>query len=213
MEYASFGPLLHRTRLHFLPQLASARRVLVLGDGDGRFSVDLLRAIPQARVVALDASHGMLQQLRARADAAGVANRLTTVHGNALTALPEASFDVICTHFLLDCLEQDDVRKLVREVRQRSPRAAWVVSEFALPNGVARWPAWMIVRFLYAAFGLLTGLRVRRLPDHAKAVQQHGYSLRAAQPRLYGLLRSELWLPADADTLLLHPTRIEDSYA
>src|SRR6185437_1080687 len=43
MEWLSFGPYLSRCRRAFLPQLRDARRALVLGDGDGRFTAALLR--------------------------------------------------------------------------------------------------------------------------------------------------------------------------
>ena len=46
-EYLLLGPLLARTRKHFLPQLTSATHALVLGDGDGRFLAHLLHHAPK----------------------------------------------------------------------------------------------------------------------------------------------------------------------
>lgn len=213
MEYATFGPLLQQTRLQFVPEISAARRVLVLGDGDGRFCVRMLLAAPQAQAVAMDASAAMLHRLRLRAVRAGVADRLTTVHGDASVALPEGEFDLVCTHFFLDCLDDDAVGALALRVRRQCPGAMWVVSEFAVPHGAMRWPARGLVGLLYAAFGLLTGLRNQRLPDHAAALRGNGFRLEVVRGRAAGLLRAELW-QSDASPLSpsVHPTRQEGQH-
>ena len=36
IEYAAFGRVLERRRFAFLPHIASARHMLILGEGDGR---------------------------------------------------------------------------------------------------------------------------------------------------------------------------------
>jgi hypothetical protein len=72
--------------------------------------------------------------------------------------------------------------------------AHWVVSDFAIPR---RWPARLvgalIVRGLYIAFGLLTGLKTRRLPDHARVMRESGWVLEDRRQLLGGLLMSESW--------------------
>ena len=65
-EYLSLGPLLVRTRNHFLPQLTPCRRALVLGDGDGRFLARLLQQNPDLHALAVDTSATMLHLLRER---------------------------------------------------------------------------------------------------------------------------------------------------
>ena len=193
LEWLSFGPLLQRCRVQFLPRLAGARHALVLGDGDGRFCAQLLRRVPTVHVTAMDASACMLAALRARAEGEGTASRLETVHGNVMQSLPRGDFDVVCTHFLLDCLSDGEVNDLVAAVRECYRRPVWIVSEFAKPAGFARWPATVVITGLYAAFGLLTGLRVRKLPDHASALRAHGFVLEQGRNYVFGLLRAELW--------------------
>ena len=43
LEYASFGRALERRRLEYLAATADARRVLILGEGDGRFLAAFFR--------------------------------------------------------------------------------------------------------------------------------------------------------------------------
>jgi hypothetical protein len=104
-------------------------------------------------------------------------------------------YDLVVTHFFLDCLSTDEVLALARRVRPvLSPGALWVVSEFAVPKGwFGRVVAGPTVHGLYLAFGFLTGLRQRKLPDYAPALSAAGFTRMERRPRLGGLLVSELW--------------------
>ena len=51
----------------------------------------------------------------------------------------------------------------------------------------------LIVRGLYLAFALLTGLKTRRLPDHARVMRDAGWLLEGRRELLWGLLVSERW--------------------
>jgi len=198
MEWLSFGPCLARCRRAFLPRLTGRGRALIFGDGDGRFTAHLLRSSPGIEIDAIDASPAMLRALAARAGP----NR-SRVHTQAMDARqwqpPESRrYDLVGTHFFLDCLTTAEVRSLAAAVRPNlHPGALWVVSEFSIPPG---WFGSMIaaplISVLYRAFGWLTGLAVRRLPDYQAAFRDAGFILLEAHPSLHGLLASELWAPA-----------------
>lgn len=204
MEWVSFGPLLWICRCTFLNEMQSARRALVIGDGDGRFTSRLLATNRAVRVDAIDSSAAMLRTLTHRA--AANADRLRILCLDARdwrarrAAVPAkekmpAQYDLIVTHFFLDCLTTDEVRALAEEVATAAaPGALWIVSEFAVPQGwFGRLVAQPLIAFLYAAFGLLTGLRVRRLPNHVEALRSAGFICIGTKSRLGGLLVSELW--------------------
>ncbi len=199
MEYVSFGPMLQRCRVHFLPFVGDARQALLLGDGDGRFCAALLVAAPQVHVMAVDESARMLQALLHRVERSGNNRRVTTVHADATAWLPDGEVDLVCTHFFLDCLSDDDVEALIKGVRLRCPRGRWVISEFAVAPAPLKWLSRAVVGGLYLAFGVLTGMRTRRLPDYASSLCRHGFVCTAVHTRMLGLLRSELWQSGLAD--------------
>ena len=196
MEYLSFGRSLERCRFYYLPQLRDRRRALVLGDGDGRFLAKLLAANPALQADAVDISRTMLNLLAGRAAAAtaNAAVRLRIHQANALAFTPEANYDLIVTHFFLDCLTQVEVESIAYRLgRHASPKAVWVVSDFRIPSGAMAWPERSLVRLLYAGFRLLTGLRTNHLPDHSSALLTAGFVRRSEQLSLAGLLTSEIW--------------------
>ncbi len=195
-EYLALGPMLERTRLHHLDThslagVTSSRshpRVLVLGDGDGRFTAALLAHNPRLKVHALDLSATMLTLLHARAPAA------QTYHLDARERLPPGTWDLVVTHFFLDCLTQAEIESLALRLRPSlRPGALWLVSEFRIPPGILRLPARLYVRALYFAFRILTGLRIKRLPDHASALRAAGFKPVSLHHKMLGMLTTEVW--------------------
>ena len=194
-EYLALGPLLRLTREHFLSQLTGTRHALVLGDGDGRFAAQLLRRAPECRIVAVDSSAAMLALLRARCARTGGLFRTTPKQTSVLAMHAGSDCDLIATHFLLDCLTQDEVNALaLRLAADVKPRCRWVISEFCKPRGrVAGFFGAAYIRLLYFAFRALTGLHVHGLPDPGQALHAAGFVKLERRERLLGLLYSELW--------------------
>jgi SAM-dependent methyltransferase len=196
LEYLTLGRALERCRSHYLPQLRDHRHALVLGDGDGRFLARLLAHNPHLGADAVDTSITMLRLLRQRSEAttSDANTRLRLFHSNALTFPLEGRYDLVVTHFFLDCLTQAELNTLVTRVASTlAPGALWLVSDFRIPTGLMRLPARALVRGLYFAFRVLTGLRTSQLPDYATLLAGSGFTRIAHQHSLAGLLTTELW--------------------
>ncbi len=108
---------------------------------------------------------------------------------------PAETYDLIATHFFLDCFSTAEVESVIERIASwAAPRAKWLVSEFAQPaDPVARLWTGAVIRSLYGAFRLTTGLRVTQLPDYRPAITRAGFVLRKQEHALGGLLVSELW--------------------
>jgi ubiquinone/menaquinone biosynthesis C-methylase UbiE len=198
LEYLTSGPFLERCRFYYLGRLSHNRRAVILGDGDGRFTAKLLVTNTQITVEAVDISAKMLQLLSQRAAQLrpSAANRLRTRQTDAQTLnLEGQAYDLVVTHFFLDCLTEEDLTSLLHRLTPHiAPGAAWLISEFAIPSSGPMKPlSQLIVASLYRAFRLLTGLRVRQLPNYTPLLQQAGLTLIERKLHLGGLLASELW--------------------
>ncbi len=196
LEYLTLGPALQRCRTYFLPSLALQNNALVLGDGDGRFLARLLSLNSHLEADAVDSSAAMLQLLRHNCETASpsAAPRLHTHKVDARNFQPARTYDLVVTHFFLDCLTQSDLKDLVeRIVPAMSPQALWLLSDFRIPDGLFHLPAQLLIRGLYLAFRVLTGLRTMRLPDHKVALTRAGLIPTAVRTSLYGLLTTEVW--------------------
>ena len=195
LEWFSFGPWLSWSRRAFIGKLTGCRRALVLGDGDGRFTAALLRTNPEVEVDAVDASPAMLQALVDRAGPHRPRVRTQTADARALRPAPDQHYDAVATHFFLDCLTTAEILTLAGAIRPSlAPGSVWLISEFSIPEtSFGRLVAAPLVATLYRTFGLLTGLEVRRLPDHHQALNEAGFRLIERRPLFFGLLVSELW--------------------
>ena len=194
MEFFSFGPWLMRCRCAFLNECLTSRYALALGDGDGRFTARLLRENPAILIDAVDTSPAMLKALSSRAKTH--AARIRTFQSDARSWLPaNLPYDLIITHFFLDCFSTDEVKALASTLGNAvSPGCLWIISEFAIPEDrFGRLVAQPVVWTLYRAFGWLTGLQVRTLSDHHFALLQAGFTLEKHRRLLSGLLISEVW--------------------
>ena len=201
LEYVSFGRALQRRRQAFLPQVAGARRVLMLGDGDGRFLAAFLRHNSPAEVDSVDSSARMLALARARvvrcigAEAAERQVRFHHADASAWRAAEGVGYDRIVAPFFLDCFAENELAGIVASAAgAAAPEARWLVSEFRQPaNGPAAWRARAWLRCLYAAFAWSTGLKVRHLPNYRQHLEAHGFVLERQAITEWGLLTSELW--------------------
>jgi hypothetical protein len=194
MEVACFGPWLQRCRCAFLETLSDCRRGLAIGDGDGRFTAELLRVNRLISVDAVDASEAMLGELLHNAGAH--ANRVNVMCVDARRLQAEGPpYDLVVTHFFLDCLTTSEVESLAFTLRASlSTSARWIISEFAIPSGwYGQLIARPLIRILYWVFGLLTGLKVHSLPKYRDALKRSGFEMVAERKLLGGLLVSEVW--------------------
>lgn len=193
------GRALQRRREEFLAEARTARTILILGDGDGRFLERLCGSDLPAIVHCVDSSVEMLAAARARVNrrAAGNGQPIAFHHADARQWLPPEGtvYDLIVTHFFLDCFEEAEVSRIIRRYTgMLRPGGRWIVSEFRVPpSSWAAWRARVWIGSLYRLFGWLTGLRVRALPRYRPALKAAGLQLERCVTADAGMLVSELW--------------------
>jgi ubiquinone/menaquinone biosynthesis C-methylase UbiE len=195
LEVLAFGTSLERTRFQYVDRLRDCRRVLIYGEGDGRFLRRLLDGAPHVTVDCIDSSAAM-QQLAASRLSAEERRRVRFVLGDARTvSLPAGDYDGVVTCFFLDCFSSADVDAIVtRTASHLRADARWLFADFVVPEG-GRWRrlrAHLWLALLYRSFGLVTGMQNRSLPASEEILARHGFRAVAATSRQAGLLRAVL---------------------
>lgn len=194
-EYLGFGKALEGCRFCFLAEVSTASKILTLGEGDGRFLVELLKKNSQAMADAVDVSPVMLSLLQSRVQAAGAEKQLRTHCTDVRDFAPgEGGYDLVVTHFFLDCLSENEIAQLMNRLRPHlAPHCRWLVSDFAIPaKGVAKLFGTAVVSALYLGFWLLTNLQIRRLPLLSSVWHASGFESKGKQEFLGGLIYSEI---------------------
>jgi ubiquinone/menaquinone biosynthesis C-methylase UbiE len=197
-EHLSFRRALEHRRFAYVNRLGESRRALSCGGGDGRFLAGLLQANPTVEVTYIDLSREMMRIAERRIARLGDSyrSRVQFFCADVMTFVPpHRDYDLFATHFFLDCLTREDTQRLILQMMEWSrPGAQWVLSEFQYaqsPFGKL-WTS-AIIRALYVAFRVTTGLRVNRIPQHATLLLSAGFHLQESHSATGGLLISELW--------------------
>jgi ubiquinone/menaquinone biosynthesis C-methylase UbiE len=198
VEALVFGRTLQRARVAWLGEVADARRALIVGEGDGRFLEQLLVIAPSVEVVCVDGSAGMLSVASKRI---GASERVQFVHADLGAYEPTGRYDLVVTHFVLDCFDEPGVAALAaRLTATLAPGGRWLLADFRVPTGVLRALRarfWLAV--MYRFFRIATKLRVKRLVDPTSILELNGL-VRARWTELdAGFVGTALWAsPATA---------------
>ena len=205
IEYAAFGRALERSRFCYLDRLAHARRILVLGEGDGRALARLMDVAPQAEVDVIELGAEMIRLARSRA---GNSERVRFRNEDVRSAsLPFGHYDGVVSFFFLDCFDEDGCRGVIRKIRDAmTMEGLWLVTDFAIPDdkaGLLRWRnlhARILIRIMYKFFGITTGLRIRSLPPISGLLREAGLDLVERTAEREGLIRSEVWKKSESES-------------
>jgi ubiquinone/menaquinone biosynthesis C-methylase UbiE len=201
MELVLAGSKLQRCRTAFLDRVGDAQGVLILGEGNGRFLAECRRRLPSARITCVDTSARMLALAQARIARVGLtAQRTDFIVADARAWVPSArAFDLIVTHFFLDCFPSDQLEQLVAKLAHAAmPRASWLLADFQIPRaGFFRHRAQIIHLLMYAFFRAIAQLPARRLTPPDDFLRAHDFELRQRKVSEWGLLHSDRWTRED----------------
>jgi ubiquinone/menaquinone biosynthesis C-methylase UbiE len=198
LEAIAFGNDLQRCRVACLGEISSPRHALIVGEGNGRFLCELLRFHPSLEVDCVDASERMLRLARARIhhELLASAGRVRFLQRDIRSWSPEPrQYDLIVTHFFLDCFPTDQVAGIVtRLAGTAADNARWLLADFRVPSGtVARFRARAWLTVMYRFFRYAAGIEARELIDPSPFLRRYGFVLERQRLSRGGLLKSELW--------------------
>ncbi|MDB6056143.1 MAG: hypothetical protein JWN25_3666 [Verrucomicrobiales bacterium] len=196
LERLLAGRLLERVRCHYMETLPQTGKILLLGDGPGKFLEELVRKRPQLEVVYLEKSIRMIEAAKNALSKSKVSSPSVIWRSeDILHCELSGAYSAAVSHFFLDCFTLPEIRQIVDKVRRvLAPNASWLLSDFQMaPKG---WPKirsrvnlWLMYRF----FRLATRLSAGRLADPAPVLQQGGFVLESSRSWNYGLIKSESW--------------------
>ncbi|GAB2953003.1 hypothetical protein GCM10027048_17730 [Hymenobacter coalescens] len=168
-----------------------APRVLFIGGGTGRVLPALFAACPPAEVLYLEASANMLAQARELARRQLPRARVEFRVGTEAALQPTEQFDIIVAFFLFDLFPDPELALLLQRLQAHTHAGTrWLVADFAPPRrSWQRALQWLMYRF----FGLLAGVRGRRLPDLAGGLKRLGLRPGWQQRWADGLVEAAVW--------------------
>ena len=201
MESVAAGRKLQKCRISFLNDIATPKNVLILGDGNGRCLAEFARKFPKAQFTVIDSSERMLALARKRIEQS-IQEPLSIqfLHADAQDCqYPKRKFDLIITHFFLDCFKTRELEKLIPKIAEAAaPGANWLIADFReAPKGIAKWRSRIILKMLYQFFKTFSHLSADHLTPPDRILKQSGYSIKERRIFEAGLLHSDWWIATD----------------
>jgi ubiquinone/menaquinone biosynthesis C-methylase UbiE len=198
MERVSAGGKLQRCRVAYLENIPQPRHILTLGEGHGPFLAACRARFPEARIVVAEGSAPMIEQARRRLEKAGLSSPLVEfIHTDIFAwTPPPREFDLIATHFFLDCFTADQIALLVPRIAQAAaPQCAWLLADFQeASQGWRRIRSRAILAIMYVFFRVVTRLPAHRLSPPDPYLQNAGFQLQERRTYDWDLLKSDLWV-------------------
>jgi SAM-dependent methyltransferase len=167
----------------------------VLGEGPGRFLVELLRTNPGVQVTCVERSPRMIEAARSQLHESELA-RVRFERADALEwEPPHNEYDLVVTHFFLDCFRRDELAKLVAKLAASATTdARWLLADFREPeHGWRKWRAKAVLALMYGFFRWTTGLSAFRLTPPDGFLTIGGFQLTARRLANFGLAHSDFW--------------------
>lgn len=195
MELVTAGGVLQCCRTAFLSETANSRHALLLGEGPGRFLVAFLRANPRVEVACVERSPRMIEAARSQLNESELA-RVSFEQADGLTwQPPRGKFDLVVTHFFLDCFRREEIQALVTRIAASATAdARWLLADFREPEtGWRRWRARAVLAMMYGFFRLATALSASHLTPPDEFLKASGFRLAARRLANFGLAHSDLW--------------------
>ena len=137
------------------------------------------------------------------------ADRVTFIRADAMPWLEQQhqqlhkrqhdEFDLIVTHFFLDCFRADQLETLVPAIASFATKDAhWLLADFQeASRGWKRWRSRCILAIMYTFFRAVTRLPASSLTPPDTYLQRAGFSLHKRQEYDWELLKSDWWVRGD----------------
>lgn len=197
LETVAFGSALQRARIACLNEIGSPRRGLIVGEGNGRFLAEVLQRDPLITIDCVESSERMLDLARRHVLETNpdAIQRVAFLRDDVTSWTPNDRYDLIVTHFLLDCFSTRRIGLIVAKLAQAAaPNASWLLADFRIPKaGFARTHALAWLGVMYWFFRSVAGIEARELIDPSPFLRVEGFALARQHLFRLGMLKSELW--------------------
>ena len=199
LEWLTFGQTMMRCRTHYLDKIKDARKILLLGEGDGRFLLKVLELSSSSQVTCIDSSFYMLNKAseRIKSQRPGAFDRVNFIHASALEhELGKNEYDAVVLNFFLDCFTTESLDLLIPRVAVATTSGGtWLINDFHQPeSGLKSLRAKIWLKTMYTFFRMTAKLEASHLENPFSVLEFTGIELRERKTWSWELLSSEWWV-------------------
>jgi ubiquinone/menaquinone biosynthesis C-methylase UbiE len=158
-----FGKATLRSQTWLLDKIPPQAQILIIGGGTG-WILEELAAVQSTglRITYIESAIKMLNKSKTRNIKN---NKVVFIHQDAQTYVPDTSYDIIITPFLLDNFSTDGVKNLIAHYYPyMDANGLWLVSDFQITPAGKLWQK-PLLRTMYTFFRWVSHVEVKDLPE------------------------------------------------
>jgi ubiquinone/menaquinone biosynthesis C-methylase UbiE len=197
LETVAFGNALQKARNYWVNEVPRPKRALLVGEGNGRFLCELLRVYPKINVDCVDLSPHMLEVARGRLERLHPesCHFVQFLHCDILEWSPSHSYDLLVTHFFLDCFDERRLESIVEKLADAArDNSIWLIADFTIPSEMlARAHAIFWLRLMYAFFRICAQIDTKHLVDPLRYLESAGFKRISTKLSRWGMLQTALY--------------------
>jgi ubiquinone/menaquinone biosynthesis C-methylase UbiE len=192
LERLVFGSKLSHARRSFISRVAGGRRILLIGEGNGRFLFEVVKQTSSASITVVDSSTRMLAAASRRIATVDCSSRIELIHSDFLEwRAAVGSYDRIVTHFFLDLFPPDRIRRVVEKISQLAMEdCLWINVDFTFENHSL--PQKFLMWAQYRFFRIFARIEVSRLFDARTLIQNANWEVLEMRLLDSGLISASL---------------------
>ncbi len=197
LEKIVFHKEMQRCRTALLSSLPNFNKAALVGEGDGRFLVELLKHTECEQVHYIDSSQTMLEIARKRVQKClpEMIKRVHFYHRDlSIESMPDQNYDLVVTNFFLDVFDEPSLAENVSKIANSCKRSStWLYADFQISGGmIQRMRASTWINIMYVFFRFATQIQAKSLIDPSENLDRHGFQLKSFIEINRGLMRAEL---------------------
>ena len=172
LERCIFNSQLDDARLAFHDEPLQANRVLLVGEGNGRFLKWLLARKVAGSVTVVEKSPAMIRLAQSRVAGLGKVE-LDFNQTDFRLYHADQPFDCVVTHFFLDLFDPPAQQTLIKKLTElTTSHGTWINVDFSPPRSFA---ARVLMWIQYAFFCLVSRIEARHCHDETATAGQNGW--------------------------------------
>ena len=177
LEQIVFGSTLSRSRRFFARRVTEGNKILLIGEGNGRFLFEMVKQTSSGSFTVVDSSARMLTAAARRIATVDRCPRVELIHADILQwRSPAAHYDRVVTHFLLDLFTPCRICRIVEKIsRLATEDALWINVDFSSENQNLRQKLLMWAQYRF--FRISAGIEASRLFDSLPYIRQAGWQI------------------------------------
>ncbi|QDT45791.1 spermidine synthase [Gimesia alba] len=197
LEKIVFNKQMQRCRTAFLTHLPPVKKIVLVGEGNGQFLLELIQHTDCEQIHYIDSSQTMLELARKRLQRfSEAASRRVTFYLCDLTVeeMPDQNYDLVVTNFFLDVFDKQLLNEMVTKIAEAcETNAVWLYADFQISGGIfQRVRAFTLIKIMYMFFRFVAQIQTLSLIDPSEILDRHEFRLIELMEFDRGLIRAEL---------------------